>query len=359
MRTRAQAVVVVLILLLASGIEYRGRLDPRLSGVPNLDDTALHLATVERLRNGDRYYAAFGEELRTRGYPAASVANWRTPLHYHFVAALGLERAGHLLTAFALLGIAFGAAALWSRFRRGAIVAAVLLLGSMLPALLNQPGVVAYPENWAGIFIALSLAAYHLRWWTAGALFGVAAVFLRELAGPYGLVCGVLALLHKRRTESAVWLLGGLSYILYYALHVSAVSAAIQPGDYAWPHSWLRWLGWPFVLQTAWVSGWTIVLPYPATPIVAVLGLAGTAARSMPAQLRVSLLVYVAFFSAVGQEFNFYWGFVSAPLWTYALMYSPEGTLRLLKATGVLREAKEYGSSRARPSETLTTHAER
>jgi len=198
--------------------------------------------------------------------------------------------------------ILLGATALRSRFRLAGAVAAVAMLGTMLSALLSRPGAIVYGEKWAGVLIALSLSAYHLRWWTAGALLGVVAIFVRELAAPYGLVCGVLALLCKRRTEAAVWVIGGLAYVVYYSLHAVAVAAAIQPGDVAWPHSWLRWLGWSFVLQTAWVSGWTIVLPYLVTPIVAVLSLAGTAAPSMPPQLRISLLVYVAFSGQSGRS---------------------------------------------------------
>lgn len=320
-----------LVALLLLGVAHRDGLNPRRSAVPGLDDAALHLATVTRLRAGVPYYVAVGTELRTRGYPAASVSNWRTPLHYRAVAALGLTRAGQVLTVCALAAIGLAAISLRSRFRGSALVAAIVLLGTMLPALLNRPAAVVMAEIWAGVLIALSLAAYHFRRWTAGALVGVLAIFVRELAAPYGLVCGVLAWREQRRAEGAVWVIGGFVYAAYFAFHAGAVMAAVQPTDYAWPQSWLRWLGWPFVLQTAWVSGWTIQLPYLATPIVAVLALAGTAARSMPPQLRWSLLAYVLVFSAVGQEFNFYWGFVTAPLWAYALLYTPEGLRALCR----------------------------
>jgi hypothetical protein len=329
----ARAALILLAILLALGIAYRDRLNPRLFAVAHQDDTALHVATIARLRTGEPYYLAVGAELRGRGYPAASVANWRTPLHYRFVAALGLERAGYLLTGAALLAILLGGMALRSRFRFAGIVAAIVLVGTMLPALLSRQSATLFPENWAGVLIALSLATYHLRWCTAGAVLGVVAIFVRELAAPYGLVCGVLALLHKRRTEAAIWVLGGLAYAAYYALHAIAVTDAIQPGDYAWSHSWVRWLGWSFVMQTAWLSTWTMVLPYAVTPIVAVLALAGTAARSMPAQLRLSLLLYAGLFCVVGQEFNFYWGWVTAPLWAYAVLYCPEGLSTLFVST--------------------------
>jgi hypothetical protein len=50
----------------------------------------------------------------------------------------------------------------------------------------------------------------------------------------------------------------------------------------AFDHYWARFLGWPFVLQNAWVSGSTIFLPYAVRPIMAVLALTGAFSRSMP-----------------------------------------------------------------------------
>ncbi len=324
------AALLGLAALLALGFAYADRLDPRLSLVPGLDDDALHAACIERIGRGEPYYAAVGTELRARGYPSASVANWRTPLHYSAVAALGPARSKTLLVLAALLAVAAGAAAFSSRSRPGGLLAAAVLLGTTLPVWFTPGRANLFAEQWAGILIALSLGACHLRWFTAGALAAVLAVFMRELAAPYAVVCAVLALARKRRTEAAVWIVGGLAYAVYYAVHVTAVVNAIQPGDYAWPRSWVRLLGWWFVLQTIWANGWTMVLPHAVTPIVAVLGLSGTAARSMPPQLRASLLLYVALFWVVGQEFNWYWGWVTAPLWGYAVLYAPEGLSRLI-----------------------------
>jgi hypothetical protein len=316
---------LLLLLLLVWGIQVRQRLDPRLSAVAGLDDIALHAATIAELSAGAPYYVAVGTQLRSRGYPSASIANWRTPLHYRAIVALGSTRASQLLTTLALSVIALGAYACRARFAGAWFVSACVLLGTMTPALLVRPGGVVMAEIWAGVLIGLAIALYQLRAWTVAALVGVLAIFMRELAAPFGLVCGLLALRARRRAEIAVWVWGAVSYAVYYTWHALHVIAAIQPTDYAWPHSWVRLLGWPFVLQTAWVSGWTIMLPYVVTPVVAVIALCSTIARAIPPQLRWPVLVYVAFFCVVGQEFNHYWGFVTAPLWTFALLYSPDG----------------------------------
>lgn len=323
---------LLLLLLLAWGIQSRDRLDPRLSAVAGLDDIALHAATIAELADGAPYYVAVGAQLRRRGYPSASIANWRTPMHYRAVVALGSTWAGRLLTALALSLIALGGYACSTRFPGAWFVSASVLLGTMAPALLVRPGGVVMAEIWAGVLIGLAIALYQLRAWTVAALVGVLAIFMRELAAPFGLVCALLALRARRRAEITVWVCGAVAYAVYYTWHALNVSAASQPTDYAWPQSWVRLLGWPFVLQTVWVSGWTIMLPYVVTPVVAVMALCSTLARATPPQLRWPLLAYAGFFCVVGQEFNHYWGFVTAPLWSFALLYSPDG-IRTLWST--------------------------
>lgn len=60
------AALLMLVILLALGIAYRDRLNPRLSAIAHLDDTGLHGVTIARLRTGEPYYATVGAELRAR-----------------------------------------------------------------------------------------------------------------------------------------------------------------------------------------------------------------------------------------------------------------------------------------------------
>jgi hypothetical protein len=173
---------LVLLFLLVWGIQVRQRLDPRLSAVAGLDDIALHAATIADLSAGAPYYVAVGTQLRRRGYPSASIANWRTPRHYRAMVALGSTRANQVLTTLALSVIALGAYACRARFAGAWFVAACVLLGTMTPALLVRPGGVVMAEIWAGVLIGLAIALYQLRAWTVAALVGVLAIFMRELA---------------------------------------------------------------------------------------------------------------------------------------------------------------------------------
>src|SRR4051812_48624542 len=80
----ARVVVLVLIAVAITAVwtpslarEPSGMVKP-----PAADDGALFEAVVNRVRAGESYYAAMGNELRSREYPAGSVFNWRTPLLY-------------------------------------------------------------------------------------------------------------------------------------------------------------------------------------------------------------------------------------------------------------------------------------
>jgi hypothetical protein len=113
-------------------------------------DIPLYRAEAERIRGGEYYYAAVKAELESRGYPTRSVLNWRTPLP-------------------------------------------VWLIG-VLPVL-----------------IAASLVFYGVgRTWWAVAM-GLAALFVRELAAPYCVVCALFALHERRWPEVKAWVVGAVA----------------------------------------------------------------------------------------------------------------------------------------------------
>ena len=58
-------------------------------------------------------------------------------------------------------------------------------------------------------------------------------------------------------------------------------------------------------------------------------------AHEMPSHLRLSVLLYCVLFVAVGQPFNDYWGFLTAPIITLWLAYTPQGLRALLANTGL------------------------
>lgn len=330
LRARAAIVLVGLTALLGLGLGKGDGIRPPDRPEIRQNDAALHVRTIGRLRDANSYYEVVGLELRRAGYPTRSVFNWRTPAHYELIAWLTIERATiifRLLIVAAVVGTIWGVAA---ESPRRSIAAGLLTMGGMLMPLMISS--VEFGEVCAGVLIGLSLAVYcQRRWFTLAALLGIAAVFLREIAAPYAITCGVLAITHRRRAESMAWVIGGVGYLIYYAVHATNVIQHSQPTDVAHAESWLQFRGLSFVLQTLHSSGWLVLMPMWVTPVACVMALAATWAPSIPQNVKWCLLVYFAFFSAVGHPFNFYWGWVSISIWCCALIYSGEGIRQLLK----------------------------
>jgi hypothetical protein len=325
-RLLAGAALVVLAAIIAFGWTSR----PLQPSNPRTgeDDIRLYSAMIADLRAGVPYYTAVGSELRSRGYPTVPVMNWRTPLHLTLVASLPPPLARALVV---LMAVAIVVGTIWAYAPHGPeMVAAATLLafGAAAPLALARPAVL-FAEAWSGACIAISLICYMRERWIAGAVFGIVAVFLRELAVPYVLLCGIIALWQRRRAESLAWILGGIGYVAYYGVHAHLAASHIRPGDLAHQHSWVSWHGLPFVFATAQWYGWSLLAPKYLPPIVVAAALAGTAARGMPAQLRAALLAYVVVFCVIGQSFDSYWGLVTTPLWAFGLTHALEGLTTL------------------------------
>jgi len=331
---RARFALLALAIVVLIGLRNIQSIPPPQRGPDEIGDLRLHQLTIETIRNGVPYYDAVGGQLRRNQYPTASWFNWRTPLHYKLIAAVSVEWAARIMAVLATLVVATATMAYAQCSRRKAGIAALAVLGAMLPSMIDE-SYLFYPEAWAGLAIALSLNAYVTRRYAIGAAFGVAAVFLRELAAPYALVFGLLALFGRRWREFSIWAVGGMLYVPYFALHAMAVSAAIQPGAIAHTESWFRLLGLAFVFKTLNLYGWLIVAPAAFTAIAAAAGLAALAAPSAPLHIRLALLSYVLFFSVAGQPFNFYWGLVTTAIWAHAFVYSAEGLTTLVRASGL------------------------
>ena len=316
-------------------VQHRVAPPPR-DSTKSIGDSQLQLRTIERIRRGEDYYAAVGDELRKNRYPTSPIINWRTPLHYTAVAALGVERAGTLLFALCIAAVITAALAYSPQSSAMAVGAAVLMLGSLAPTMLVRPGAVGYGEHWSAVFIALSLNAYVAKRFATGAALGVVAVFLRELAAPYALCSGLLALYGRRKAESWIWIVGGILYLVYFAAHATAATAAVQAGDLVREESYMRWLGLSFVFMTLFANGILTLLPPVVTPIGASAGLASIWSPSAPTHTITSVLVYFVLFLLVGQPFNFYWGYLTSPIWGHAFVHAPEG-LRTLIGTALHR----------------------
>ena len=60
-------------------------------------DVDLYVAEIQRIAQGETYYAAANTELHARGYPTRSVFNWRTPLPMWLLGKLPNETTGRVI----------------------------------------------------------------------------------------------------------------------------------------------------------------------------------------------------------------------------------------------------------------------
>jgi hypothetical protein len=185
-------------------------------------------------------------------------------------------------------------------------------------------------EAWSGLFIGLSLSAYLWQRWTPGALLGLAALFLRELAAPYCLVCLYLAVRASRRREAAVWFAGFVVFAIFYVVHVDRLLGEIRPDDPAHEGSWLQFGGLGFWLATLAVNRAFVAVPRVVLTAGAVLLAASAWSRSLPSHVGYTVAAYTVFFLVVGQPFNNYWGLVAAVPFALGITYGLDGLSTLV-----------------------------
>jgi hypothetical protein len=179
-------------------------------------------------------------------------------------------------------------------------------------------------EVWAGVLIMISVAALRLedwRWRWLAALAAAAALMFRELALPYCLAAGGLALWQRRYWEAALWAKGIAVFGCLLAWHVFAVRAELAQhghasGGGAGLAQWIRCGGLDFVLLTVRMNSLLFHWPAALLWIYVLVALLGLAQRSDFASRACCLaaLLYLLAFGIAGRPENFYWGLLYAPL---------------------------------------------
>lgn len=306
---------------------------------PGAGDLALYRAEVERIHAGQGYYAAAHAELTARGYPTRSVFNWRLPTLGWCLGHLPSLDAGKVLLgllALALMVVSFEVLAREQGHGLGRPIACVLLLsGPLMPCVLGD--LVVAHELWAGVLIALSIGVYGLERPCVGAALGLAALFIRELALPYCVLALGLAWWHGRHREMAVWLVGLVLWAAYLAIHAWQVQPWIPADARTHSTSWIQFGGAAFVLATAQMNAYLLLLPQWVTALWFVAALVGMAAWSSPLGERtgLTLCLFVVAFSVVGQDFNQYWGSMFAPLFCFGAVQFPAALGDLWRAARI------------------------
>ena len=226
------------------------------------------------------------------------------------------------------------------------LLCGLLLIGALMPCWLDE--IYIMPVIWAGVFIGLSVCAYsiHRNRWGVGC--GLAALFLRELAGPYCVVCLAMAIVEKRWKQTAAWLLGLAAYAGFFAWHYSQVMARIRPGDPAHADGWIQLIGAPFVLAVAQMNSFLLLLPQWITAMFLPLAMLGFAGWNTAAGRRagITACVFIVMFAFIGHPFNQYWGALIAPLLRLGAAQAPAALADLFRSA-----ANSRASSLVQPAQ--------
>ena len=237
------------------------RAAPAISGISDAD-LAVYDAVVARVAAGESYYTAAAAEHRAAGFPLHPPLTVRPPTLAWASAILG--KTGLLIAAGALW-IALLSAWWWRLAEepggeRHILIALLLVFIGTVMGL--KPHYLALHEVWSGTLMALALALHRpggdlANWIPAGCAAALALV-IRELALPFVLLLGALALLRRDWREAGAWGLLVAVFAVIMLAHVNAVEAVTRESDGA-SAGWLALRGF---------TGWTgnIVLSSPLCP---------------------------------------------------------------------------------------------
>ena len=286
---------------------------------------------VERLRAGEDYYEAMHTELVAGNYGTRSVFNWRPPLYFS-----ALARLPSVLWAQVIIGLIAVVALVmvWRETRAtGGPVIAMAGVAFLLLGLLGRltPAAMLFSEIAAGVLILLSVAAYEARRPVLWAVAAVLALFCRELAAPYLLICVGYAIYERRWPALAVMVGGLVAFGAYYLWHAGHVAAMITAADRAYPDGWVQFGGAAFVLATAAFNGVFAVLPLWVTALLLPFALLGLLARPDKALAGVTVGVYLVTFAVIGKPFNIYWGALYTPLLALGLPWAVPALASLVR----------------------------
>lgn len=304
---------------------------PDAGGASPQSDVALYEGIVSAVAHGEDYYRAAADALRAGSYPLRPFLTFRLPGLAMIQAALPP------MATLVLLGLlaAVTAFAWYRRLREAvarvpALLAALFLLAAGMLAFV-QPGLIAFHEIWAGLFVALSLALRRPGRWVEATAVALIAMMIRETAALYVMVMAGLAFAEGRRREGVGWVATLGLFALVLVAHAVAVYGVTGPLDAASP-GWAGMHGFGlFVRAMTLATGLTLLPALAAAPLVA-LALFGWASWRDPLAVRAAATfsAYALVISLFARIDTFYWGLMIAPAFLIGLVFVPDGLRDLL-----------------------------
>ena len=313
-------------------------------------DVELYRAEVARIAGGEGYYEVAADELPAREYPTASVFNWRTPLPMWLLGTLPSPLVGKVLLGLLALA-ALGMSLAWLAKTCApplVMLGGLAISGALMFSVLGDLYVM--PVIWAGVLILLSLSAFGLDKTRVAVAAGLAAVFVRDLAGPYCVAALVIAASRRQWREAGAWLVGLTAYALFFAAHCWTVSGLITAEAISHNESWLCLGGAAFLISAAQMHAYLISLPQWIAAVFLPLTLLGFAGWHSPSGQRAGMVaaMYCLLFAVIGHDFNQYWGAMLMPTLCLGFAHAPAALGDLCRAAGYRSSRVNLSTSGAR-----------
>ncbi len=294
-------------------------------------DMDLYRIIDRRVAAGEDYYPVAAEEHRAFGFPTRPFVAVRTPVLAWTTAFWG---EGGWRTLAVLLWAAnilawFGCVA---NARRAERIGAALLAGGF--------GMVAFiadipfsHEILAGLMLSLALALSAGPGWLAGLALAVCAVALRELALPFLLAWGAVALVTGERFKAGAIAAAVAALAAGLAVHAAEVAAVRQAGDLVSP-GWHGLLGPALSFYGIHATTLLQTLPLWFAGPLGVLPLLGwfAAGGRLGALASLWFCGFLAAVAIFARQENFYWMGLFVPAYGVGLAFVPRALADLAKS---------------------------
>lgn len=332
---RPYALMVALLLLAALGWCLAAPRQEITKAAPgHYTDMRLYRDIVQRMDQGESYYAAATAQQRAHDYPTKPFVTVRLPTLYWLASTIGWRPLGWIEIALLVAN-----ALIWPLAMRGPLtwaermgVGLAVFIGGLACA---SPALTPMSETWCGLLIALAAAFSLWRkadWWLP-VLCIAAALSIRELALPFALLSALLALLDGKRHELGAWLGLIAVFALGLVLHAQALAPHLMAGDLS-SAGWSSGLGLRGLLQA--LIGTTVLhmLPRALAMALALLPLLGWLTLEWRTGKFVLLCLagYALAIALFPRPDNFYWGFLLLPTWFAGLALVPRAVWQLGRA---------------------------
>ncbi|WP_313405133.1 hypothetical protein [Aeromicrobium sp.] len=331
---RSLLVVVAILILwaLVIGSRVTNQSD---QGDPQTTDLRLYQSIAARVEGGEPYYRAAVAEQLAQGYPVDPSVTVRLPTTTLVNTVMG-ERGAQLLM------LALGVVAAWCalvRFEHAArsraewAGAMLLLVGAIAVPL--APGGTLFSESWASLLLLLAALVGPRRhpWVTLGLV--VAAVLFREMALIFIGPTVIMLWVGGHRRAALAWLGFAMAFVGgYFLVHEGLVQEAValsQADSVRESEGWVRFGGWPLVVDYVRRITLLNLLPYWVAAVLVPMAALGLVLRRSPTTtaMAVGASGFMVAFMVIGRTNTAYWGLLYAPLVLAGLAFAPRALVTL------------------------------